>query len=141
MANPTCTVASVLTNFPCFTVLNEKQQLAFIIWYAANELKAIGGTDYTNDLTGSDAGSLLTGEAAYLQIVQDGYVEFAPTPIMVAIFYNNAINAGATVSSVVNTTVQRVKYLCNPSGATMPQMKRMLYALLCQLGSHKSYPQ
>lgn len=139
--NPTCSVASVLTNYPCFTVLNEKQQLAFIIWYAANELKAIGGTDYTASIVSGGGSSLLASEVAYLQTVQDGYVEFVPTPIMVAIFYNNAVNAGASVSSNVNTTVQSVTQLCNPSGTTRPQMKRMLYALLCQLGSHKNYPQ
>ena len=141
MANPTCTVASILTNYPCFTVLNTKQQLAFIIWYMANELATIGGTNYIGDIDGTAGTSLLLNETSYLKTVQDGYVEFVPTPIQVAIAYNNALSAGASVTSAVNTTVLSCRHLCNPSGTPFPTMQRMYFALLCQLGRHKVYPQ
>ena len=49
---PTCTNSASL-NIACFRgyKLSRLRKLAFKIWYAANELAANGGTDYTSNLT------------------------------------------------------------------------------------------
>ena len=139
MANPTCSVATLLTNVPCFNAatLNAKQRLAFMIWFAAKELAVIGGTDYTAVINSTAAGGLLAAETAILKTMNDAELE----TVMLNIYYKNAVSAGASVSSNPSTLAASTSALCNGNGTTIADMKRMLIELNCQLGRHKNYTQ
>ena len=130
MANPTCTSASL--NVACFRgqQLSKKQKLATKILFAANELSVIGGTNYTNLLNTtlvSDANSLL-----------NNFDKDAVDAAELAVYYNNAVSAGATVSTDPNANAIKIQALNQLDDITL---QKMLVTLLCQLGRHKSYPQ
>lgn len=126
---PTCTKASLITNVPQFSgkTLNDKQRLALTVWYKAKELAAIGGTDFTSDLLGTDVASLLYAETQVLLTANDDELKTA----MLAIAYNNAVAAGASVSSDPAIFSQNIKCLIN---APTPVLQRFLILLECQLG-------
>jgi len=132
MANPTCTVASLITNNPCFSakVLDEQHQLALKIWFMANELSVIGGTNYTNTLTST----LLTDATALYRTMNPSQRQLA----ILSIYKNNAVNAGATISSDIQALMASIKCLVN---MTPDQLQQAEILLLCQLGFHKTRPQ
>lgn len=129
MANPVCTTASLIT--ACFKCpLQEKQRMAFKIWFMVNELAALGGTDYTAAL-----GTTLLDDANDLisQMTRD---DRAVAELSIA--FNNAVEAGATLSSDVDTLMGEARLLMDASPDTLQQMYLLL---LCKLGVHKDYPQ
>lgn len=138
MANPVCSLASLITNTPCLNQgcdLNPRQQMALKIWFAVNELARIGGTDYTANLTGTSEGALLFDANALfyrMDLAQRDTAELA-------IYYNNAVASGATISSNMNTLMASVAKLVQ--GANDMQLQGMFLLLLCQLGFHKTRPQ
>jgi|SRR6267154_3154108 len=133
MSNPTCTTASL--NIACFRGYNltRLQKLAWRIWYLANELSSIGGTNYTNSFT------LGTPNLLNDTIQQFSHWDMdAMDSAMVAIDFNNAIAAGALVSSDPNVTIPHIRRVTQIDEI---MLKKMEIELLCQLGRHKSYPQ
>ena len=129
MANPTCTTASLITS--CFKCpLQEKQRMAFKVWFMVNELAAIGGTDYTAALGTTlldDANDLISAMTRDDREVAE-----------LSIAFNNAVEAGATLSTDVNTLIEDVRLLVDASD---DQLQQMYLLLLCKLGVHKDYPQ
>lgn len=113
----------------------EKTRLAFRIWYLANELSRLGGTNYTGLLNTPSAGGLL-GDTIGLF---DKYSMEDMDAALTAIYYQNAIAAGAAVSAVPNVTINSVKHLVN--GQNMEIMQKMEILLLCKIGVHKTFPQ
>lgn len=133
---PTCTAASL--NIACLRgyTLTRLQRLAWQIWYLANELKANGGTDYTGILTRpvSPGGqSLLNDTQQLFKNWNRDEMKVAET----AIYYNNAIAAGATVSTVPATTQPLVRRLEQVNEDMLVKMKTLL---LCDLGAHRKPP-
>jgi hypothetical protein len=133
---PTCTSASL--NIACLRGYNlsRLQRLAWQIWYLANELKANGGTDYTGNLTKpvSPGGPTLLNDATQLfKNWNRDEMQMAET----AIFYNNAIAVGASVSTVPATTQPLVRRLEQVSEDKLIWMKTLL---LCDLGAHRKPP-
>lgn len=134
---PTCTTASL--SVACFRGYNltRLQKLAFKIWYAANQLKAIGGTDYTAILAKPAA-------AGGKSLLNDAIQQFARWDMnaldsaIVAIEYNNAVAAGASVSAVPNTVQSSVSRL---EAVDENDLLKMYAELKCQLGRAKAYPQ
>lgn len=99
----------------------------------ANELSVNGGPNYTSLLT--------NGPNSLHNLAVQQFKNYSMSDIMaanVAIAYNNAIRAGAAVSSNPNSVIQNVRRL-----QSVPQLDlyRMLTLLLCQLGNHADYPQ
>jgi hypothetical protein len=127
---PTCTTASL--NIACFRghKLTRLQKLAFKIWYAANELSTIGGTNYTSVLSTT----LQSDAIALFQRWDRDAMDSAE----LAVFYNNAVAAGASVSADPNSVVNNVRRMENISE---DKLMKMLVYLECQLGRHKTYPQ
>lgn len=135
MANPVC--SNVTLNLPCFKgeVLNRRQRLAFRIWYMANELKMIGGTDYTAKLVIPGAGGLLDDTKQLFDKYSEDDMDAART----AIAFDDAVAAGAAVSSTPNVTINSVKHMVNNlNEITLHKMETLL---MCKLGVHKTYPQ
>lgn len=130
---PTCTTASL--NVACFRgyQLSRLQKLAFKIWYLANELSVNGGTNYTNVLT---AGPTSLRNAAKQQF--DHWDRDAMDSAELAIYYNNAINAGAEVSNSPPTVMQSVNALLN--NVPEDDMRKMEIFLECALGAHRNPP-
>jgi len=133
---PTCTTASL--NVACFRGYNltRLQRLAYKIWYAANELQVNGGTDYTGRLTQPVNGTSLLNDA----VQQFGTYQWSRDNLdaaELAIYYNNAINAGASVSNVPNTVQPKVRRLEQVDEDTL---MKMLILLECQLGAARKPP-
>lgn len=135
MANPVCTNATL--NLGCFKggVLNTKQRLAFRIWYLANELSVLGGQNYTGLIVSGGIGGLLGDTIQQF----DKYSMDDMDAALTAIYYKNAIAAGANVSNVPNTTINSVKHMVN--NMDTDTMQRMETFLLCKIGVHKTFPQ
>lgn len=131
MAGPFCSTTT-LTSFPQFSgnVINEKQWLAFKIWYAANELSVIGGPDYTNLLSTT----LIRDANTLFQNFNGDQLKNAE--LVMAL--DNAAAAGANVSPLDNTTIQNVACLVN---ADMVDLQKVMLFLTCRLGYHADYPQ
>lgn len=104
--------------------------MAFKIWFMVNELATIGGTDYTAALGTTlldDASDLISAMTRDDRAVAE-----------LSIYFNNAVEAGATLSSDVDTLMSEARLLVD---ATPDQLQQMYLLLLCKLGIHKSYPQ
>lgn len=139
MANPTCTVASL--NISCFDgiILNQFQRKALMVFFKAQELKFIGGNDYTSVLTSPAATGLLgaTNAFADFKVSLDEIGRRTIGQFELAIAQNTAIAAGLATATI-QARMQSIKCLIN-----VPEMflDRMIIFLDCQLGVHKSYPQ
>lgn len=105
--------------------------MALEVYYKAKQLAAIGGTDYTAGL-GPD-GSLNTA-AVEFKTMNEFEVELAH----LVIDKNNAVAAGATISSDIQTLMSEIKCLKN---FDVPTLERMNLLLDCKLGRSKAYPQ
>lgn len=95
-----------------------------MVWFMALELAAIGGTDYTADLAtlNADADDLTCG-------MQPDDLDSAK----LAIAYNNAVAAGATVETDKNALAEDVKCLAQYPPHVLRNMELLL---MCQLGAH-----
>jgi hypothetical protein len=130
MANPTCTRDTLVASSKCFTVKNLEphHRDALLVYFMVKELAAIGGTDYSAALTST----LLTDSVALAKTLNADERSAA----VLAIAYNNAVAAGASVSTNINTLMGNIKCLVN-----VPDLEAMKLLLLCKLGVHKSYTQ
>ena len=130
MANPICTFVSLVEASPCLAgqVLSENQQLAIRIWFMVKELQAIGGTNYSTSLD-----TTLIADAVALARTMD-LSQFRTAEM--TIYKNNAVTAGATISSDTSSLLDSVKCLFN-----YPNLKQVELLLLCKLGVHKAYTQ
>lgn len=130
MSFPTCTAASLIN--PCFnlSVLNDHLRKQLQIWAMVNELAVIGGGNYTQTLSTT----LLTDAAAVFQTMNKNERQVAETSILI----NNSGQAGAPLTTAINTLMQQIAPLNN---ATMDQLEQIRLLLLCKLGTHKTYPQ
>ena len=133
---PTCTTASL--NVACFRGYNltRLMRLAYKIWYMANELQVNGGTDYTGRLVRLVNGTSLLNDARQ-QFGTWQWDRDALDSAELAVFYNNAINAGASVSNVPNTVQPKVKLL---ESVNEDDLMKMFVLLECQLGAARKPP-
>ena len=106
------------------------QQWALLIYAKVLELAAIGGTNYTAQLTGT-----LLQAAACPPSTDD---EVMAANINVA--FNNATSAGATPPSTIQTKIAAVKRLQHVPGG-LNKLKQIDLYLNCALGRSKSFPQ
>lgn len=142
MSVPQATTAAL--NIACFRnpTVDAIMKLRFRIYFLSNELNAIGGQNYlpwiTMPVPPNSGPSLLNDSSQVTMFSDNGDPEENYDIAMTAIYYNNAINAGAAVSNVPTTIIQTNPQLYNLSWETLRQMEIFLLALL---GRHKSYPQ
>jgi hypothetical protein len=136
MSNPTCSISSLIESFPQFAgnELSDKQRAALKVLYKANELAAIGGTNYTANFFGSGASSLLNASNAIFNRASDDQLSIA----QLAIAYKNAVASGASVSASPSVFASQIAQLMN---ANDDDLKKFNIFLDCALGVHKSYPQ
>lgn len=132
MANPSCDRDALLLAAACYNgnVLDSKHQYALKVWFKVKQLAALGTTDYSSVLT--------------TDLYRDA-VNFARTTnsaertaMGLAILKNQAVAAGATISSDINALMSSIACLVNVPEADLGAMDLLLN---CQLGVHKSYPQ
>ncbi len=130
MANPTCTFVSLVEASPCLAgpILSENQQKAIRIWFMAKELAAMGGTNYTTVLDST----LIQDAVALARTMSRSQMRTA----IMTIYKQNAIAAGASISSDTSSLLDSVKCLFN-----YPNLDQVELLLLCKLGVHKNYPQ
>lgn len=134
MANPVCSSSSL--NVACFRgyTLPRIQRLAFKVWMLLNHLAAIGGTNYTT-------GNIYAGTSNLNNDVKQLFDKWdmdAMDSAELAVFYNAALAAGASVSNVPNTITQSTRRL---EQDTEENLQKMIIFLECQLGQHKKYTQ
>lgn len=131
MANPQCDRSTLFSTNPSFGLagLDDNQFKAAVIYFLSNELSVIGGTDYTNQFTGT----LVADATEFIGQADPNQFKIG----LLQILYNNAVNAGATVSSDPST-INAATRCCLQSS---PLMDAMILLLLCKLGYHADYPQ
>jgi len=131
MANPTCTVASLVEAQPCFAypITSDHKKLALKVYFLAAELAAIGGTNYLSVL----GTTLNTASNIFQNLSND---QLAAADLTIA--YNNANAAGAGLSTNQQTLAGNVKVL---NAFTDRQLKQAELLLHCALGRGKVYPQ
>lgn len=141
MANPTCTsVAALIASQPCFGAenLSATQRKSLLIWFKANELSRIGGTNYTNLLGTTlirDAINFV-GQSNYRPDSFNAGSDYEHALLVIA--YNSAVSAGAAISTNINTLMASIAPL---SKTPEPHLDAILLMLECKLGVHKAYPQ
>lgn len=131
MANPVCTQASLIEGGKCFKNFDSHSRKALKVYFMAKQLAAIGGTDYT---LGHD-GTLNTTAQGYCGLLPDRDLMAVA---WIVIEYNNAVEAGASVSADPQTLADEIKCL-----EDFPDWKLTLMELLlrCELGRSSPYPQ
>lgn len=134
MANPTCTVSSFLSGTACFNNFTFSERASLWIYYAAQELEALGGTDYRDEL--GSGGTLQAAAVCFKNLTGNPFV--APSPYYLLIAANNAETAGA--SPVTSVSDLAIAIECNKNFTEADKAAQMLY-LSCELGTHKDYPQ
>ena len=127
---PTCTAAALVTG--CFNTESwtPQDQLALIVYLMTQELKAVGGTDYTNTLTNvTTSGGLLYDAAQVFMKMTDDQRQEA----LINIYINNATSAGATTPATRPAAANAIACLAN---ATPDQLAQAFLMLTCKLGKH-----
>lgn len=133
MANPTCNTTTLITNAAPFrqdSDLNPKQQMCLKIYAKVLELAAIGGTDYSAVLA-----TTLVSDAQTLEL---GFTADEITAANIAINFQNATAAGASVPASINTKLSNIGKLIFVDDVLLSKIDTMLN---CKLGVHKAYPQ
>lgn len=131
MANPVCSQSSLITGGACLKNFNLHERRALKVYLMSKQLAAIGGTAYTL----GPAGTLNTAAQGYCGLLQE---RDALAVSWLVIEKNNAVEAGATISSSNATLADEIKCLNN-----FPDWKLTLMELLlrCELGRAQAYPQ
>jgi hypothetical protein len=131
MANPTCTTTVWVENAADYTqhFINTKQQKCLELHAMALELAAIGGTDYTADLT-----ALITAAEELAGFMSCDQI----TAANVSICYANAAEAGALVPAATNDKIAAIKELVLYDDE---RLKRAWTLLRCKLGRAEAYEQ
>ena len=132
MANPTCNATTLITNGAPYKLgtIDPIRRKALRIYAMVLELDALGGTDYTTELTGD----LL--EDTKMPPTLPNEVDAAH----VAIAFDRADTAGASVPATLNEKLAVVKGLIHVPGGCERLDQIALY-LECKLGVHKTFPQ
>ena len=130
MANPVISNTSLTTMCYLVPPLSEKQQKALKIYAKANQLKAIGGTDYTAKLS-----STLLSDAATLCCGMD-LAERQAARVRIEI--DNAKSAGATIADTISAKQAYINCLVE---ANEQQIDEADLLLTLALGRAKAYPQ
>jgi hypothetical protein len=97
--NPTQGSAEVAAAALRGSLISDEQRLRFSIWFLANLLKGIGGTDYTAKMAGSATGYLRYDTTQALAGFDSDMVEAAE----VFIYNRAAQGSGSNPSTAVNT--------------------------------------
>lgn len=133
---PECTVETLVEDHPCFQwpTTNDHQKMAYLVYFMAAELAAIGGTNYLSALTTT----LNTDAKIFNNLSNDQLgvgVVGSPFPgvATMAIAYNNANGAGAGLSGNIQTLSAAVAGL---KQMTDRQLSQAYVLLLCKLGRH-----
>ncbi len=131
MANPVCTLSSLIDAGACITQFDRHRRKALKVFFMSRQLAAIGGTNYTL----GPSGTLNTASNEYCALSSN------PDQINVAwitIEMNNAQEAGAAIDTDVQDLAASIKCL-----EQFPDWKLQLMELLlrCELGRADSYPQ
>jgi hypothetical protein len=132
VANPTCSQVTLVDNAACYRRKNigdPVRQMALLVYGMVLELTAIGGTDYTSELTGT----LL--EAAACRFEKDERVAG-----LIARQFANATAAGASVPDTLDAKVAAVACLEHVPGG-IDKLEQIYLLLFCKLGTHKAYTQ
>ncbi len=132
MANPDCTYSTLLAASGCFSgkTLSKNQQKAIKIYFMAAQLAAIGGTNYLGALSTT----LITDSRCRAQAFTPDDFE----AVDLVIEKNNAVSAGASISSSIQTVMTQARCLQN---SNLAQLKAAEQYLRCQLGRAKAYTQ
>lgn len=132
MATPSCSDANTrIKNNPCLAgqVLTEQQRCLLEIWFLANELSVNGGTNYTNVL----ASTLVSDANTFAQNLNPSQ----RYTVELSIHKDNAVAAGASLSTDFDTLMGSVAPLTK---ATPAQLANIRLMLLCKLGCHRTPP-
>lgn len=134
MANPTCTRDTLKSGASCINgrVRDKHKQKVLMVWFMAKQLGAIGGGNY---LTNAASISIMKDDAKALTC---GLDRDARETAKLLLEYNNAVAAGATVSTDPSKLASDVACLDNYSD---DMLERMQILLRCKLGRGKAYPQ
>jgi hypothetical protein len=132
VANPTCDTTTLVTNAVCYRRKNigdPIRQMALLVYGMVLELDAIGGTDYTDELTGT--------------LLEDAACDFTKDERVAGLIarqFANAIAAGASVPDTVDDKVEAIACLEHVPGG-MDKLEQIYLLLFCRLGVHKAYVQ
>lgn len=133
MANPICTLDTLVASATCYFNFNAQDRAALQIYFDSLQLTAIGGTSYT-----LGSGGTLEEAAKCFRNFGANSLFQAPSPYRLAIAYNNAVAAGAVPASTKDTLATAIACLHNFPEADLTAMQLQLY---CALGRGKAYPQ
>ncbi len=100
-----------------------------LLYFMAQQLKAIGGPDYTTSMSTT----LLTNSRCKELLNSDQMMSAE-----IVIEKNNAVAAGASISSNINVNTAAIDCILN---ATESQLQGAYLQLRCELGYAHSYPQ
>jgi hypothetical protein len=130
MANPVCTIASKVEAYPCFsgTTLTSREQDALQFYFYIREFAALSGFTY------SESTLLFYADAVAKNVIAMTSDQLRTEQLGVA--YSNAITAGASVSSNIQTLKDEIKCIMN-----YPSLESMVVVARCVLGVHKTFPQ
>ena len=131
MANPVCTATTWFENGKDYTIpfINPKQQKALELHALALELAAIGGTDYTADLT-----ALVAASEALAAFANPDQI----TAANIAICYANAVSAGAADPGTIGDKLEATKSMVLYDDE---RLRKACTLLRCELGRAKNYVQ
>lgn len=121
---PICTRDTLIESGACLNgnLLSEHDRKVRQVWFMAKQLAAVGGNDYTADIEGlnTDANTMTCGMSSNDKKTAEIVIE-----------KNNAVAAGAAISSDKDTLAGDVKCLDNYSDTVL---ENMILTLRCQLG-------
>lgn len=135
MADPTCTVDTLVTGARCFKNFQASERLSLLILFRSLELAAIGGTNYNGQL--GNNGTLENDSKCYKNLAMSNPVS-VPSIYELSIASAAAVTAGATVPSTSDALNAAIA--CNKNFPIADKGAQLLN-LLCKLGVHKAYPQ
>lgn len=135
MPDPICNADTFVRQASCYLVppLNEAQQKALIVYAKVLELAAIGGSNYTNQLTGSLITDAKSATCGMKQENRDA--------ARVNIAFRNADEAGAPIPLTLQAKLAAVRCLVEANAADGGLLDEMDLLLTCKLGRAMAYPQ
>jgi len=134
LANPTCSVDSLIAGAACFKIYGTSERQSIQIYYNAAELAANGGTNYNAQL--GSGGTLEAAATCYKNLTREWC---PPNEYDLVLAYNNAVSAGASVGAAGSDTLE-IAIQCNKNFQPADKAAQILY-LTCLLGRHSDYPQ
>lgn len=126
-----CTRATLTEDAACLRSFDLNQRKALLVYFAALELAALGGEDYTVEL-GPDG--TLAQDSQCLAVLTPAERDLA----LLVIARGNAEDSGATVPTTNDDLATGIACLENQPSA---MLDAMWVKLSCELGRHAAYPQ